>query len=286
MATTKLDKHVKEFLEHLEFNRRLSLKTVKSYEKRLRLFFEFFKFSAKDIKHKNIEEYSSYLARRHPASTQKNYITTVVVFAKYLLKKGIIKDYIWDVDLPKTPEKIPVFLTPEEVNEMLDGAKTTRNKAIVSLLFDSGLRASELTNLKIEDVNMKELKGIVKNGKGNKNRLIFFREGTRDLIFKYITDERKDKCPYLFVTSERKEIGQLKSQTVLQVIKTLADYVGIKKSVGVHTLRHSFATNMLSNGLDIRVVQELLGHKSITSTQVYTHITDHRLQQFHREYRR
>lgn len=161
-----------------------------------------------------------------------------------------------------------------------------RDRAILELLFSTGLRVSELANLPIEQVNLKQDEFTVK-GKGSKHRIVFLSEPARQAVKAYLT-MRVDVSPFLFVRHDRAQMGVAAAPLTSRSIQRLVDHysraAGITKRVTPHTLRHTYATDLLRNGADIRSVQSLLGHSSITTTQVYTHITDKELKRVYKEF--
>ena len=276
-----MKQYIDQYIEHLTLNRRFSANTIHSYKIRLKKFNETVKKKPQELTEEDIEKYSRSLAQHYPASTQRDYLICAKNFLKFLGKKKIITELIYEIEMPKVPERPLIFLTPEEVSAFIDGCKTLRNIAIISLLYDTGLRISELTNLKRNQIDFNNGKVIITNGKGGKIRLAFITSDTKERLTAYLKT-RHDNSPYLFINKNSKT--KLTIQGVECFIKITADYIGQDKNITPHTFRHSFATNLLENGLDIRIVQELLGHKSITSTQIYTHITNQKLQQYHHQY--
>jgi len=278
-----MKKSIEQFLDYLQFNRRLSPQTIKSYRMRLEIFLRTVKKQPQDLSMDDIELYSRELAKRHSPATQRHYLTTLKIFLDYLFRKKITEESLGEIEMPKVPDKIPTVLTSEQIDDFIDGCKTNRDKAIVSLLYDTGMRLHEILKLKKNEMDYKNHK-IVIRGKGNKVRPVFFDSTTEARILKYL-EERTDNNSYLFVTSG-KEARQIQPTTLQYMVKRVAEYVGLPREVSVHTFRHSMATTLLNNGLDIRIVQELLGHKNISTTQIYTHITNSQLQRYHQEYHR
>ena len=185
--------------------------------------------------------------------------------------------------MPKTPKKLPVYLTKEEVDRLLDVIPLTnknhiRNKAMVEIMYCSGLRVSELCSLKMKQVNVNE-RIITVLGKGKKERSIPIREESLKYLLLYINEVRNklklivDKS-YVFLNLKGKKISR---QYFFIEIRKYAKMAGIEKEIHPHSLRHSFATHLLENGADLRVVQELLGHTNIETTQIYTHLTNEKI---------
>lgn len=276
-----MKQYIDQYIEHLALNRRFSPITIHNYKFRLKKFAETIPKNLQELTEEDIEEYSRLLAIQYPAPTQREYLICVKNFLKFLHRKKIITEFIYEIEMPKVSERPFVALTREEVSDFIDGCKTMRNKAIISLFYDTGIRVSELTNLKRDQINFDNGKVFITNGKGGKTRLAFITENTQKKLTAYL-QTRHDNSPYVFISKRNKT--KLTSEAIQVMVKKNADYIGLNKHITPHIFRHSFATNLLENGLDIRIVQELLGHKSITSTQIYTHITNQKLQQYHRQY--
>ncbi|NCO11581.1 hypothetical protein CO038_01295 [Candidatus Pacearchaeota archaeon CG_4_9_14_0_2_um_filter_39_13] len=195
----------------------------------------------------------------------KNTIMLAAASIKFFFKE-ILKKEVGNIRVPKKDRHLPEVLTKDEVKSLIDNAETRKSRLMVSLLYSSGLRVSEIVHLKPEDINFEENIGRVKKGKGSKDRVFTISESlSRDLQF-YLK-KRKDG-QYLF--SKEKP---LTTRNVQKIVKNLRNKVGLNKKVTPHTLRHSFATHLLEAGVDIRKIQMLLGHSSLNTTQIYTHVS-------------
>ena len=181
------------------------------------------------------------------------------------------KKHITDIDLdiiqlPKVQHPLPRFLTREEISRMVEYAPTSRDKALISFMFSTGLRAGEISKLTKGDIQ--DMAVLVQLGKNDKSRVSYMDQRSKILLDKYLT-ERKDLCDTLFYSSK---CCRLTTATVNRIVKNAAKAAGINKTVNSHMLRHSFATNLLRGGMDIRYIQELMGHSFISTTQIYTHV--------------
>ena len=172
--------------------------------------------------------------------------------------------------MPKKAKKLPSVLTPGEVATLIGAAKRGRNKLIVEFLYSSGARVSEATRIKRDDLDLNERIARVRGGKGNKDRVIILSKRWIKDLKKYL---KRKKVPSEFVFSKRTNAKPISSDTIQRIIKRAAEKAGITKHVSPHTLRHSFATHLLEKGTDIRIIQELLGHSNLNTTQVYAHVS-------------
>ena len=193
----------------------------------------------------------------------------LVYFFKNYLKMAVMEE----IKIPKKGKYLPVVLTKDEVRDLLKATKLGRNRLILQFIYSSGVRVSEAVNMKVEDINLKERMGKVKSGKGSKDRIIILSKGWCRLAKKYI-DRKKVKTPFLF---SKKNGKQLSADTVQRVVRKAAARAGIQKEVTPHTLRHSYATHLLEAGVNIRNIQELLGHSNLNTTQIYTHVSTEQL---------
>ncbi|MBX4204808.1 MAG: tyrosine-type recombinase/integrase [Candidatus Doudnabacteria bacterium] len=300
-----LQRYSQQFLEHLEIERNRSSLTLRNYDHYLQRFIRFCQDQGvtdpKDIDQELIRSYRLYLNRmaakddKHLKIITQNYhLIALRSFFKYLAKRDIKTMAAEKIELPKTPSRQVEFLATEDVEKLI---KTTeeekhaqtraRDKAILEFLFSSGLRVSELVSLRKENLNLKTGEFTVR-GKGDKLRLVFLSPRAIRSLTDYFK-LRKDNSRALFMRHDEKDsvekqiktlddkLPGLTARTVQRLIKKYALLAGITKKISPHTLRHSFATDLLANGADIRAVQELLGHASISTTQIYTHLTNRRL---------
>ncbi len=289
MGEEKNRKYLLEFMNYLRYERNVSENTVQSYRFDLEEFFKYLENENKDIlslSPDDIENYIKFCIKRNVStSTVARYISCIKSFFKFM----VINEYLDNnpsetIERPKVSRDIPMFLTEEEVEKLKqairtfekNNAKLVRDVSIIELLFSCGLRVSELVNLKIGDINLKE-GYLVVTGKGSKQRIVPIGKVAKEYIKEYLFVRAKTMSKFsyddgfLFISKLGKKISRI---SIWKIIKKYASLAGLNKRISVHTLRHSFATELLKNGADLRSVQELLGHKSILATQIYTHITD------------
>lgn len=300
-TSNKVKKLMFDYLTHLEVEKNRAILTVKNYERYIKKFFHWSQvFDVSQITEDLILKYRLWLNRQVDEKgepfkkvTQNYHIIALRGFLSFLLKKGYNVLSPDKVELGKQEKRQVSFLEPDEIKRLLEAPKgnnlrNLRDKAILEILFSSGLRVSELISLNREDINLEKGEFTVR-GKGGKLRIVFLSESAKTAIKNYL-DKRIDISEALFIRVPKKLASdnpnlRTTSRTIQRIIKKYAARAGIVgKEVSPHTLRHSFATEMLALGADIRSVQELLGHSSITTTQVYTHVTDPRLKEIHKKY--
>lgn len=321
------------FLEYLEIEKGRSRKTIDNYSHYLDRFLDWAKIiDPKDITDNKISQYRIFLNRfENPKGdglkklTQNYYIIALRSFLKYLARKDIKTLQAEKVEIGKTERKEVEFLEPDEVERIIAFAngpdfKSLRDKAILELLFSSGLRVSELANLNRDRLDLKNQEFSVR-GKGGKIRVVFISDSAKIALEKYL-EKRTDIDPAVFVRDAKslekfsskkpfspargemsrslpagrqgqrggskknidKDSLRLTPRSIQRIVKHYAVKAGIIKDVHPHTFRHSFATDLLMNGADIRSVQTMLGHSSITTTQIYTHITNPQLKEIHKTF--
>jgi len=298
-----------EYLEYLEIEKNRSQLTIRNYDHYLGKFLNWsMARSPKDVTSDLVKKFRLYLNRhidkkgkKLQKNTQDYYIIALRGFLKYLAKQDIETLASEKVELGKISEREVEFLDAEEIKRLLGSVGSEnlcsllRDKAILELLFSTGLRVSELANLDRENINLKKGEFSIR-GKGNKIRLVFISDSAKNTLASYLA-KRKDVDPALFIhfkkgSGNKKPAGnknlcpslRLTPRSIQRIVKNYAIKAGITKKVTPHTLRHSFATDLLANGADIRSVQTMLGHSSITTTQIYTHITDKRLKDIHKRF--
>lgn len=295
-----MKKFIDDFLEYCEIEKNRSPKTLENYRRYLVHFAQFAK-----VKHPS--EITAELARRyrialHRATdahgarlkviTQMYYLIALRSFLKFLHKRDIPTLAPEKIELGKVREREIDFLEPEEMDRLLaapegDAISEMRDRAILETLFSTGLRVSELCALNRSNINIDKGEfGVM--GKGGKLRIVFLSDRAKDALKKYL-DKRDDIDDALFVAHQTgarktKNAARLTSRSVQRMIKKCAAKAGIVKKVTPHQLRHFFATDLLQGGADIRSVQAMLGHSSITTTQIYTHYTDSKLKEIHKKF--
>jgi len=309
----KLASFIDDFLNDLIVSKNRSPKTKENYRHYLKRFLDFSgDIPPQKITLPLIQGYKLYLSGLKPELTHKTknfHLIALRAFLKYLAKNDIETLSAEKIELAKVPERTVDFLEVEEIEALFKAAtrypppaisrslKPLRDLAILKTLFSTGLRVSELCSLKKKQVNLERREFMVR-GKGGKVRLVFLSEEAKEAIKNYLA-KRTDNSEYLFVGltslsrtklrgSPRIDISRedkpLTPRSVERLVQFYATKAGIVKKVTPHTLRHSLATDLLRNGADIRSVQALLGHSSITTTQVYTHITNQRLKEVHQRF--
>ena len=288
----KLSDLITEFLRYLLIDKGYSENTIESYKRDLNKFLEYNKNTSIDnISNEDLKKYIKYLNDNglNEKSIARN-ISSLKSFYKFLVISKYISSNTSDsLYLPKIKKSLPSTLTEEEVMSLLDIDLTDnfsyRNKAMLELLYATGLRVSELINLKLQDIDFSQ--DIIRTfGKGSKERIIPIGDYAREYLEKYIYEYRssmlkKDNNEYIFLNNHGK---QMTRQGFFKIIKKIAKEKGINKELSPHTLRHSFASHLLKYGADLRTIQELLGHSDISTTQIYTHITNEELKQNYNEF--
>lgn len=274
--------YIDKYLKYLEFERKLSDNTIKSYFNDLKDFDLFFKGDLLKLKYDDLKKYIATLQDKN-SRTISHYITVINSFYSFLVNDSIISDNPCNnLASPKLSKKLPNYLTEEEIDKLLDINLVTpydyRNKAMMELLYATGLRITELCNLKITDVDINNC--IVRvMGKGKKERIVPVTDLALKYLTIYVTEYRniilKDKVSdYLFISNSLTNISR---QGFFKIIKKECKRAGISKNVSPHVLRHSFATHLLKHGADLRIIQELLGHEDISTTQIYAHLVNEKI---------
>lgn len=302
----KLSTHLRTFLEHLEVEKGRSALTIRNYEFYLRRFIDWAEDPPPErIDAEIIHHFRLYLNRLESRgegtlkkSTQNYHLIALRAFLKFLAKRDIKTMAPEKIELARQGSRDVAFLDGADLQRLLEAPEKTdasplvkaRDKAILELFFSTGMRVSELANLKRDQINLERDEFTVR-GKGDKTRVAFLSNQARHALRSYL-EMRKDESPYLFVRHDRaaptegsdKEIGPLTPRSVERLVRHYAVAAGIPKKVSPHTLRHSFATDLLMNGADLRSVQAMLGHSSITTTQIYTHVTNRQLKDVHKAF--
>ena len=302
---------INDFLESLEIEKGRSTKTTENYGLYLARFLDLITqdfpegatIKPSDLTPEILRKFRLRLNRfddnqnheRLSALTQSYHLIALRGFLKYLAKRGIHSLDPSLVDLPRAAKKQVTFLHFDEVERLLaeipiDTETGLRDRAIIELLFSGGLRVSELCNLNRDSINLARREFMVR-GKGKKDRPIFIDQTTADHLEEYLS-ARSDTLPALFLNNSSNQnipdtsgdFRRLSPRSIERIIQKYARLAGITKHVTPHTLRHSFATDLLMNGADLRSVQGLLGHANIATTQIYTHITDPHLKEVHEKF--
>jgi site-specific recombinase XerD len=291
-----------EYIEHLEVEGGRSARTAENYTLYLERFVEFANNIKVDkITSETVRKYRLWLNRYKNHNndelatiTQSYHLIALRGFLSYLSKRDIPSLSPDKIELPKTSRKQVTFLNFDEIGRLLDQIDTSsevglRDRALIELLFSSGLRISELVNLNRDHINTKRREFMVR-GKGQKDRPIFVSESAANHVDNYLA-VRNDNLPPLFLSYSRNNVSstggdyrRLTARSVQRIISLYAQLAGITKHVSPHTMRHSFATDLLMNGADLRSVQSMLGHSNISTTQIYTHVTDQHLKETYEKF--
>ncbi|MFH1392673.1 MAG: site-specific tyrosine recombinase/integron integrase [bacterium] len=279
-----IKKLILDYLEYLEIEKNRSAKTTENYSHYLKSFASFAKIKTpRQISPEIVRQYRIWLNRQNfKKNTQNYYIIALRNFLKYLAKRDIKSLSAEKIELGKQIDREVVFLQTEELDRLLEAPNNLRDKAILEVLFSTGLRVSELTNLNREDISLLKAEFYVR-GKGGKIRPVFLSE-TAQKALKYYLESRRDPEPALFINKNNNQ--RLTARSIQRIVRRLAIKAGLTKKITPHTLRHSLATDLLAGGADLRSIQAILGHSSITTTQIYTHLTDQRLKEVHQKYHR
>lgn len=320
-AVSPLQLHISRFLEHLEVAENKSRKTIENYHHYLQRFADFLGEDAKrfpggltldDVRHYQLylNRWTDVVGKGLSVKTQDYHLIALRAFLKYLVRQDIETLAPEKIDLKKIPERVVDFLTRDEVERLftavgigresaggrrgeLQELAVLRDRAMLETLYSTGLRVSELVSLNRSQVDLSRREFTVR-GKGRKVRIVFLSERCVGHLKAYL-DRRTDNWEPVFISHGRnrtdEEVGlgerrRLTAYTVQTLARSAGRLAGIGKRVTPHLLRHSFATELLHNGADIRSVQEMLGHASITTTQIYTHSTNERLREVHEKFHR
>ncbi len=286
---------IQQFIEYLLIERGLSYNTIISYQRDLKDFVGFIEKSPKNVSilevdHQHIIKYLTYLSEKGLAtSTMDRRMDALRTFYKFMVMERYIKSSPAEiVEYIRSWNKLPTVLSVSEVQSLLDKPDTSnplglRDKAILELMYASGLRVSEVVELTIDDINL-DIGYIRCLGKGNKERVVPVGSKALEAIRNYLKSSRpllNPKGEWLFVNYKG---NRLTRDGIRRIIQDMAKKAGIKKQISPHTLRHCFATHLLERGADLRSLQEMLGHTSISTTQLYTHINSERLKEIHSKF--
>lgn len=273
--------NLKEYENYLKFEKNYSMNTINSYLSDIKEYQEFKKGDILSTKKEDILAYLKTI-KNLESTTISHKISSLKSFFKYYQKRKKIKvNPLANIKSPKIAKKLPTYLTLEEVSKLLDveikSPYDARNKAILELLYSSGIRISELCNMQTSNYNSYEC--IIRLiGKGSKERIIPLGDYAISVLEDYINNYRpkinKKNINSIFINNRGDAISR---QFIFKVIKKECLKKGIRKNVSPHTLRHTFATHLLQNGADLRIIQELLGHENISTTQIYTHVSNQEL---------
>jgi site-specific recombinase XerD len=299
----KLSHYIRKFLEHLEVTKNSSPKTLENYSHYLKRFQEFMKedLAPSKLTLEHIHQYRLHLNRIEDrkgktlgTKTQNYHVIALRAFLKYLTKNDVQVLAPEKIELSRIPERTVEVLSREELERIFESIdpkykNAKRDTAIIETLYSTGLRVSELRSLNRDQVDLDRGEFMVR-GKGDKPRIVFLSDRATEAIRDHLSI-RQDNFNPLFINQLKSDIladekRRLSSVSVQNVVRKYALKAGIIKKVTPHTLRHSYATELLNNGADIRSVQEMLGHSSITTTQIYTHVSNKKLKEIHQKFHR
>ena len=271
-------KNAYKFLDYLKFERGFSDYTVKSYETDLR---EFYDFTGDEV---NIETVRKYLRKlyedKYSNRSISRKVSSLKSYFKYLESEGIIKDnFMRLISNPKIEKTLPNYLNYDDLEKLLNYPDRSnkyglRDAFILEMLYSSGVRVSELANMKLADINFTERKILI-FGKGSKERYVYYGSKCADLLDKYLKIDHRDS-PYLLIGKRSEKLNE---REIRAIVTETAKKAGLSVHVTPHTLRHTYATHLLNEGADLKSVGDLLGHESLSTTQIYTHVSNERLRQ-------
>ncbi len=259
-----------EFLKQLEIELKISKKSIHTIKKYKALNKELLEISKKQPNEINPQDVKLYLAERF-SNKSASAMTQALAAIRYAYKKVFDSDPTLKIERPKKEKKIPSVLTKEEVQSLISATKTNKSRLILSLIYGTGMRVSELVNLKKNDLHFDECIGYIKQAKGRKDRSFNIPKNLIEDIKKFSENSKE----FLF---EGKK-GKLTTRNIQKIVERARKRTGIQKDVHVHTLRHSFATHLLDEGIDIRIIQAILGHENLDTTKIYTHVSTKKLRE-------
>ncbi|MBS3072583.1 tyrosine-type recombinase/integrase [Candidatus Pacearchaeota archaeon] len=256
------------FLEKVRIELKISKNsgyTVRNYTNANKMLLEFTEKNPEDINEDDIKLFMSEKISDKASASVILFLSAV----RYAFSNILKTDPTINIRRPKREKKIPSVLTKEEVRKIFDACETKKSRLMLSLLYATGMRVSEITNLKVGDLQFEEKAGYIKQAKGKKDRIFNIPNSLEEELKSYISDSKKQNGDFVFSGLN----GKLTERNIQKIVQRLSKKTGIKKQVHPHTLRHSFATHLLEQGVDIRKIQELLGHADLSTTQIYTHIS-------------
>ena len=295
MPTINNEFALNNFIQYLKVEKKVSPNTIASYQRDLKTFMQYLNDNDYlDLNEINLEILTNYVATLYDDNLAKSSIARKISCLKSLFKFLYVKDFLSEnkatlLSLPKITKKIPEYLDSEEIVTFLEtfneeSLLNKRNKIMVFLMYYTGTRVSELINIKLSQLFLSD-KYLRITGKGNKERIIPLNDGIVTILSEYLAKTRKEiidlnYSDYLFINCQGKPITR---QGFFKIIKKHCLIANIRKNVSPHTLRHSFATHLLNNGVDLRSVQVLLGHSDISTTQIYTHVNSDYIKKSYQE---
>ncbi len=271
-----LETEIRSF-ERFMVSERKSFYTIKEYKFLLSGFLNFVKKDVKNITNKDIENYKDYIVNTKKYSKASQYLSIKAIRLFYRYKNI---DLPFNLVAPRRSKKMPVYLNEKDAGKLMDASNNKRTKAIISVFLYTGVRVSELSNLMINDVDFDENIIYVRAGKGDKDRIVVMPDICKNDLKLYLNERLKTNSNnnYLFISNKKNKFD---TSAIERLIKKTGIKAGINKNITPHVLRHTFATSVLRNGGDIRFIQQILGHASLATTQIYTHIDDNTLKEMY-----
>ncbi|MCL4453474.1 MAG: tyrosine-type recombinase/integrase [Candidatus Thermoplasmatota archaeon] len=274
-----IEKELRSF-ERFMITERKSFYTIKEYKFLISGFLSYCNKDIFSINFEDIENYKNFIVTEKNYSKASQYLAMKALKLYYKFKNTEIPPNLVP---PRRSQKMPVYLNQRDAGILLNGSSSTRDRAIISVFLYTGLRVSELVNLEIGDADFEENIIYVHAGKGDKDRIVVMPDICKEQIKDYIKERIKIRSNnnYLFLSNKKTKFN---TSTVERMVKRVAEKSGITKKVTPHVLRHTFATSILRNGGDIRFIQQILGHSSLATTQIYTHIDDSTLKEMYSQH--
>jgi site-specific recombinase XerD len=273
---------IEDFLKYIYLEKKYSGNTLRAYKKDLHDFYQFINKNSLSnwtkLKKKHIHEYLYYLSvKKLSAKTVARKLASVKSLFNFLVKENVLENNITkSVTSPKLDKKLPVFLNKDQISLLLNLSDSSdynelRNNLILEIFYSTGIRISELVKIKIVDINLVD-NSINILGKGNKKRIVIIGNYAKKKLEDYLNYDDVEKSDYLFQKLRKSKNNYLSERTVFNIVKKYTAKVTRNEKISPHSLRHTFATHLLNNGADLMSVKELLGHKDLSSTQIYTHV--------------
>ena len=285
--------HISLFLDAIENQKRYSEHTIRAYQADLNQLADHLGDEIKiiDLNKYDLHEYISLISKSITSKTLSRKIATIKSLFKYLVDKNHIKSNISkSIKIPKISKKLPSHLTLDEMNSFFDKTIEVldiplRDLVVIDLLYSTGVRASECISILINDIDLGN-NTIRISGKGGKERLVVFGDKTKDNLLSYIEKEITNHAGFLFPSKLKKKKAEnnfITSRTIYNIVKKYVKFISNNEKLGPHSLRHSFATHLLQSGSDLMAIKDLLGHSSLGSTQIYTHLDTKRMQEIYKK---
>ena len=273
---------IEDFLKYIYLEKKYSGNTLRAYKKDLHDFYQFINKNSLSnwtkLKKKHIHEYLYYLSvKKLSAKTVARKLASVKSLFNFLVKENVLENNITkSVTSPKLDKRLPVFLNKDQISLLLNLSDSSdynelRNNLILEIFYSTGIRISELVKIKIVDINLVD-SSINILGKGNKKRIVIIGNYAKKKLEDYLNYDDVEKSDYLFQKLRKSKNNYLSERTVFNIVKKYTAKVTRNEKISPHSLRHTFATHLLNNGADLMSVKELLGHKDLSSTQIYTHV--------------